>query len=183
MNDNRLDELFRNINQCCKCKELPNKIKFASECHGNIYSGIMLVSEGAYLPSIKAGRYFTRGHLRDAIPKLEEYCYLTDVIKCDSCGNKTTKLADRCFHFLLEEISILKPKVILAVGRMPFEKLYGKPIDNFSKIHGTRHQYFFAGTEIIPIIHPSWANKHYPHEPRVENYKENLRRIIYNFEG
>ena len=90
-----LEKLLVDFTQCSKCPELCTHIQFPKHCHGNISSSIMLVSEGAYIKSIQEGRYFTRGFLRDALPNLEDYCYLTDVIKCDSCGKKSTLLADR----------------------------------------------------------------------------------------
>lgn len=176
-----LEKLFVEIDQCKDCHELEKHIKFPVYCHGNRTSGIMLVSEGAYLPSIQAGRYFERGFLRSAIPDLEAHCYLTDVIKCDSCKKKTTTLADRCMHFLVDEISAIQPKAILAVGSMPFEKLCGKFYGSFIELHGQRRKFHYKDIEVIPLIHPSRANIYYPIEPRVANYKESLQRIIYGF--
>ena len=137
----------------------------------------MLVSEGAYIKSIQEGRYFTRGFLRDALPNLEDYCYLTDVIKCDSCGKKSTLLADRCFSHLIAEIELLKPKVILAVGSLPFTYLTGEK-GAFIPRHGHRKRYYYRGIETIPIIHPSRANVYYPGNNPVNDYKQSLRRLM-----
>jgi uracil-DNA glycosylase len=104
MSVSQLCQLHQRIAACRKCTELSNHSKFPPECHGTTRFGIMLVSEGAYLPSIQAGRYFTRGNLRDAIPNLEEFCYLTDVIKCDSSCGKSENLAQKCFPYLAEEM-------------------------------------------------------------------------------
>ncbi len=173
-----LNQLHQHIATCQKCSEIRKYTKFPSQCHGNANSGIMLVSEGAYLPSIQAGRYFTRGHLRDALPNLEELCYLTDVIKCDTSCGKTSDIAKRCLPFLFKEIEILQPRLILAVGKMPFEQLNGKVSGRFADLHGKRNTYYYKGIEVIPIIHPSWANKHYPIEPKVENYRKSLQAIM-----
>lgn len=170
--------LHEKINECRMCMALQGRhYKFPFQCHGNVNTGIMLVSEGAYLPSIQAGRYFTRGHLREALPNLEELCYLTDVIKCDTSCGKTPDIAKRCLPFLFEEIRILQPRLILAVGKMPFEQLVGKVNGKFADIHGKRNSFHYKGIEVVPIIHPSWANKHYPFEPKVENYRKSLQAI------
>ncbi len=108
-----LNELHEKISACRRCNEIQGHHKFSAQCHGNVNSGIMLVSEGAYLPSIQAERYFTRGHLRDALPNLEELCYLTDVIKCDTSCGKTNDIAKRSLPFLFEEIRIMRPRIIL----------------------------------------------------------------------
>jgi DNA polymerase len=178
MNIQSLNQLHEQIAECKECNEIRGYHKFPAQCHGNVESGIMLVSEGAYLPSIQAGRYFTRGHLRDALPNLEELCYLTDVIKCDTTCGKTPSIANRCLPFLLEEIRILQPRLILAVGKMPFEQLVGKVSGKFADKHGKRGKFFYKEIEVVPIIHPSWANKHFPIEPKVENYRKSLRTIM-----
>lgn len=169
---------------CKKCTELSRHIQFPPHCHGNIDSGIMLISEGAYINSIKGGRYFTRGFLRDAIPDLENRCYLTDVIKCDSCGIKSKQFVQRCTDFLLLEIATLKPKAILAVGSLPFEVLTGQKGAFISK-HGQRFTYYckqFKGIEVIPLIHPSRANVYYPSPNPVNDYKNSLRKIFRSLE-
>lgn len=163
--------------QCRHCPELKSHIQFPITCHGNVSSGMMLVSEGAYIKSIQEGRYFTRGFLRDALPNLEDYCYLTDVIKCDSCGIKSKKLADRCYDHLVTEIDVLHPRVILAVGSLPFLYLTGEK-GFFIQRHGTRKQYYHRGIETIPIIHPSRANVYYPGNDPVNDYKLSLRRLM-----
>jgi len=175
------DELYafhQNMANCRKCAQIKEHLKFRPECHGNADSGIMLVSEGAYKPSINAGRYFTKGQLRDALPNLEEHCYLTDVIKCHTDCGKSPNIAKQCLPYLFDEIKLLQPKLILAVGKMPFEMLTGTLWGSFSDIHGTRNKYFYKGIEVVPIIHPSWANKHFPFEPRVENYRKSLRELV-----
>lgn len=173
-----LNQIYEQINACQMCTTLARYNKFPAHCHGNVNSGIMLVSEGAYLPSIQAGRYFTRGHLRDALPNLEQLCYLTDVIKCDTSYGKTPNIAKRCLPFLFEEVQILQPRLILAVGKIPFEQLVGKVSGKFADLHGKRGMFFYKDIEVVPIIHPSWANKHFPIEPKVENYRKSLQEIM-----
>lgn len=182
MDRQALYKLHEQIANCKICNELRGvHYKFPSQCHGKVNSGIMLVSEGAYLPSIQAGRYFTRGHLRDALPNLEEICYLTDVIKCDTSCGKTSNIAKRCLPFLFKEIEILQPRLILAVGKIPFGQLVGKVIGKFAEIHGKRNMFYYQGIEVVPIIHPSWANKHFPIEPKVEIYRKSLKAIVLEF--
>ena len=172
-----LKDLHMKWSQCRNCPELKNHIQFPIHCHGNVSSGIMLVSEGAYIKSIQEGRYFTRGFLRDALPNLEDYCYLTDVIKCDSCGMKSKTLAAHCFDHLVTEIEVLQPKAILAVGSLPFEFLTGEK-GAFIQRHGMRKRYYYQGIETIPIIHPSRANVYYPGRNPVNDYKQSLRRLM-----
>lgn len=173
-----LSKLHKQIVACHKCSEIREYHKFPAYSHGNANSGTMLVSEGAYLPSIQAGRYFTRGHLREAWPNLEELCYITDVIKCDTSCGKATNIVKKCLPLLIEEISVLQPHLILAVGKMPFEQLVGKVNGRFVELHGSRGKFFYKNIEVVPIIHPSWANKYYPTEPKVENYRRSLRDIV-----
>ena len=181
-NEQTLNDLLIKWSQCRDCPELKSHIQFPAHCHGTFSSGIMLVSEGAYLKSIQAGRYFTRGFLRDAIPNLEKYCYLTDVIKCDSCGVKSKTLAGRCFDKLIAEIVLLRPKVILAVGALPFEVLTGMNGPFISR-HGMRKSFYCNGIEVVPLIHPSRANVYYPGDNPVADYKQSLRLLFSTFKS
>jgi len=178
MKTNELQYFHRNMSSCRKCSQIKGNLKFPPECHGNAESTIMLVFEGAYKPSIEAGRYFTRGHLRDVLPDMERYCYLTDVIKCHTDCGKSPAIATQCLPYLFEEIKLLQPQLILAVGKMPFEMLTGKLFGSFSDIHGIRNKYFYKGIEVVPVIHPSWANKHFPIEPKIENYRKSLQELL-----
>ncbi len=63
---------------------------------------------------------------------------------------------------------------------MPSEQLVGTFSGRFSAIHGRRKTYYYKGIEVVPIIHPSWANKHFPIEPKVENYRKSLQMILKN---
>ncbi len=51
-------------------------------------------------------------------------CYLTDFVKCGIPGGKPTKQKiDNCVEYLKKEIEIIKPKVIVAVGKLAKEMI------------------------------------------------------------
>lgn len=98
---------------------------------------------------------------------LHEHTYLSSLTRCDP-GKNPRGNGDRCPSppeialckpFLMEELRIVQPKVVLLVGTMAIEAFLGK--GRLEEIIGTYHEQ--NGMLFLPLPHPSgvsrWLNE------------------------
>jgi len=87
--------------------------------------------------------------------------YITASGRCAPPGNKpTTEELNNCQPFLEREIELLQPKVIVALGRIAFERIlriYSEPKSDKKFAHGAAFR-LQAGPWLICSYHPSQQN-------------------------
>jgi uracil-DNA glycosylase family 4 len=87
--------------------------------------------------------------------------YITAAARCAPPQNKpTTQEMDNCQPFLEREIELLQPKVIVALGRIAFERimrLYSEPKAGKKFAHGAVFR-LEAGPWLVCSYHPSQQN-------------------------
>lgn len=81
-------------------------------------------------------------------------CYIANIVKCRPPENRNPLPDEQaaCFSFLETQIHILKPKMILCMGKIAIEKLLGQEIAITQK-HGEFFEY--NGIPVMPTYHPS----------------------------
>jgi DNA polymerase len=87
--------------------------------------------------------------------------YIANILKCrpdtpgQSAGNRkpTPEEMKTCIPFLHEQIDLIQPKVIVALGGTAVEGLLGKTI-GIMKLRGTWQTY--RGIPLMPTYHPAY---------------------------
>ena len=81
-------------------------------------------------------------------------CYIANIVKCRPPENRNPFPDEQsaCFSFLEAQIHILKPKMILCMGKIAIEKITGHSIAITQK-HGEFFDY--NGIPVMPTYHPS----------------------------
>ncbi len=81
-------------------------------------------------------------------------CYIANIVKCRPPENRNPFPDEQsaCFSFLEAQIHILKPKMILCMGKIAIEKITGQSIAITQK-HGEFFEY--NGIPVMPTYHPS----------------------------
>src|SRR4029077_5824260 len=82
--------------------------------------------------------------------------YITNVIKCRPPGNRDPESAEveACSHFLDEQIALLRPQVILVLGRHALGRLLPGE-GSITRLHGKR---IVRGERVyVPLYHPAAA--------------------------
>jgi DNA polymerase len=81
--------------------------------------------------------------------------FITNILKCRPPGNRDPKQeeADRCHEYLLQQVMLLKPKIILAVGRIAAQHLL-KTDEPLAKLRGKKHA--FNATPVVVVYHPAY---------------------------
>jgi DNA polymerase len=84
-----------------------------------------------------------------------ENVYIANVLKCRPPGNRnpTPEEVEKCTPHLLKQIELIKPKLILAMGRFAAQTLLDTDA-SISSLRGRVHRY--AGVPLIVTYHPAY---------------------------
>ena len=100
-----------------------------------------------------AGHLLTK--MIEAIGFTREDVYICNVLKDRPPGNRTPQPTEveACLPFLEQQLAIIRPAVICALGATPAKALMG-PSTAITKVRGTVHDYH--GIPLIPTFHPAY---------------------------
>lgn len=158
---NNLDELAGHCNNCQRC-ELSQTRHRAVVYRGNPSAKLMIVGEAPGQNEDETGLPFVgrAGQLLDKILdsvkfNREEDVYICNIIKCRPPNNRvpTPDEINACRPYLLEQIRIIDPKIILLAGATAVRGLVGDK-RGITKIRGTWMEW--EGRLCMPIFHPSY---------------------------
>ena len=122
---------------------------------------VMVIGEGPGEEEDNTGRPFVgkAGQLLDKMLASisldrECNCYIANIVKCRPPENRNPLPDEQsaCFSFLETQIHILKPKMILCMGKIAIEKITGQSI-SINAQHGEFFDY--NGIPVMPTYHPS----------------------------
>ena len=92
--------------------------------------------------------------LLDIINIKIEDTYFLEAIKCYPLDRKSLKkCGTNCKPFLLEQLNVIKPKVVLSLGDAATRSLINIKYKSFSEVVGK--EFNINGIRLIPIYHPS----------------------------
>ena len=101
----------------------------------------------------RAGQLLTK--IIEAIDLKREDVYIANVIKCRPPENRNPEPdeVETCEPFLFQQIDIVKPKVIVALGKFGAQTLL-RTLDPISRLRGRVFEY--RGAKLIPTFHPAY---------------------------
>ncbi len=87
--------------------------------------------------------------------------YIANVLKCRPPGNRNPEPDEvaKCSPHLLRQIELIKPKLILAMGRFAAQALLGTDA-TIASLRGKVHRY--AGVPLIVTYHPAYLLRNLP---------------------
>jgi len=155
-------ELCYDINNCKLCPLYKTRINVVIG-DGNINTSILLIGEAPGrqedqqgIPFIgQAGKLLDRV-LEEIYLKREKDIYITNVIKCRPPDNRNPNdlEIDFCNKYLLQQIKIIKPKVIVLLGNVALSLVTGMA-SGIMKQRGIILEY--CSIPAIPIFHPAYV--------------------------
>lgn len=157
-----LESAIRECRRCALCKDR----KQAVPGTGDRQATWLLVGEAPGADEDASGLPFVgkAGKLLDAMlaaldMKRDQGVYITNAVKCRPPENRTPESGeiDACNHFLRQQIDLIQPDVILALGKPAAYALLGHA-DSIQSLRGTV-QYCAQGGRQIPVIvtyHPAY---------------------------
>jgi DNA polymerase len=92
--------------------------------------------------------------------------YIANVLKCRPPGNRNPEPDEvaACSPHLLRQIELIRPKLILAMGRFAAQTLLGSDA-TIASLRGKVHQY--AGVPLIVTYHPAYLLRNLPDKAKV----------------
>ena len=128
---------------------------------GNPHADLMFVGEAPGhdediqgIPFVgRAGQLLTK--IIEAIGLTRDDVYIANVIKCRPPQNRNPEPdeVETCEPFLFRQIDIIKPKVIVALGKFAAQALL-RTLDPISRLRGRVVDY--RGAKLIPTFHPAY---------------------------
>jgi DNA polymerase len=158
---NSLQALRSFIGDCRRCKlhEGRTHLVFGE---GSLQAQLVFVGEGPGRDEDLVGKPFV-GEAGKMLTKIIENgmaisrksVYICNVVKCRPPNNRDPERdeIDACIPFLKQQLRIIKPKVICALGRIASQALLGESF-RITRERGNWHT--FADTPLMPTYHPAY---------------------------
>lgn len=156
-----LEALHAQIRACVACPLSQSRIQ-AVPGDGPVTARIMAVGEAPGETEDRMGRPFVGAagqlltRLLESVGLQRSDLYICNVLKCRPPGNRDPlpEEVDACAHFLDAQVELIRPDVILLLGRHALQRILpGAP--GISRSHGTRIR--DRGRLYVPLYHPAAA--------------------------
>jgi len=123
----------------------------------------------------RAGQLLTK--IIEAIDLKREDVYIANVIKCRPPGNRNPEQdeVETCEPFLFQQVDIIKPKVIVALGTFAARALL-RTLDPISRLRGRVYDY--RGAKLIPTFHPAYLLRNPSSKREVWEDMKLVRRLL-----
>ncbi len=155
-----LQLIREDIGDCTRCRLHKGRTNLVFGV-GNPYADLMFVGEGPGADEDAQGEPFVgrAGQLLNnmitAMGLKREQVYIANVVKCRPPGNRTPEKdeCDICSPFLLRQIEVIQPKVIVALGAVAAKTLLAMN-DSMANLRG--RWYDFRGARLAVTYHPAY---------------------------
>jgi DNA polymerase len=152
---------------CVKCPNLASSRKSVVFGVGSMDAQLMFVGEAPGADEDEQGEPFV-GKAGQLLTKIIQATglsradvYIANILKCrpdtpgETAGNRkpTPDEMATCIPYLHEQIDLIRPKVIVALGATAVEGLLGKTV-GITKLRGNWQTY--RGTPLMPTYHPAY---------------------------
>ncbi len=160
-------ELRERVLACMKCPHLAASRKNVVFGVGSLDAELMFIGEAPGADEDDQGEPFV-GRAGQLLTKIiqamgltRDTVYIGNILKCrpdtpgQTAGNRkpTAEEMNTCIPYLHEQIDLIRPKVIVALGATAVEGLLGKTI-GITRLRGTWKTY--RGIPLMPTYHPAY---------------------------
>jgi len=162
-----MEEVATEVMACQKCP-LWTKRKKPVPGEGDINADVMFVGEApGYWEDIKgkpfvgsAGEIFDEMLSKIGLSRNE--VYIANILKCRPPENRDPSASEieACVPYLDQQIRIIKPKIIVTLGRHSTSYIFSKgglEVAGITKLHGRKYEVELLGFKILllPMYHPA----------------------------
>ena len=155
-----LKAIRADIGDCTRCRLHKGRTNLVFGV-GNVNAELMFVGEGPGADEDAQGEPFVGragqllNNMISAMGLKREDVYIANVVKCRPPGNRTPEKdeCDTCSPFLMRQIDVIKPKVIVALGAVAAKNLLAMN-DSMANLRG--RWYDFKDSKLIVTYHPAY---------------------------
>lgn len=181
-------ELRQQVNDCRACP-LCQQRKQAVFGIGDLQADWLFVGEGPGADEDVQGEPFVgqAGKLLDnMLASLDmargQNVYIANAVKCRPPGNRTPEVAEMaaCRPFLERQIDLLKPKIIVLLGKAAVHAVL-RDDKSLASLRGQRHDY--QGIPVVVTCHPAYLLRNLPEKAKAWEDLLFARRLLRSAEG
>lgn len=187
-----MEPLIKEIKECKKCDLWKTRNK-PLVGDGPVHADILVIGESPGYYEDLQGRAFVgeAGKILDQLLEIanltRKEIYITNVLKCHPPRNHNPNRQeiDACIEYLYRQIEIIKPKIILTLGKFASKEVFEKFNLGFSRISEIHGRAFEAGSteslgkiRIIPLYHPAVACYHNEMLDVLKKDFEELKKVL-----
>jgi uracil-DNA glycosylase len=155
-----LKVIREDIGDCTRCRLHKGRTNLVFGV-GNVNADLMFVGEGPGADEDAQGEPFVGragqllNNMISAMGIKREDVYIANVVKCRPPSNRTPEKdeCDTCSPFLMRQIDIIKPKVIVALGAVAAKNLLAVN-DSMANLRG--RWYDFRDSKLLVTYHPAY---------------------------
>jgi len=155
-----LNAISADIGDCTRCRLHKGRKNIVFGV-GNVNADIMFVGEGPGADEDEQGEPFVGragqllNNMISAMGLKRGDVYIANVVKCRPPGNRTPEKdeCDTCGPFLLRQIEVIRPKVIVALGAVAAKYLLAIN-DSMANLRG--RWYDLKGSKLAVTYHPAY---------------------------
>ena len=162
-----MTELRARAMVCVKCSHLAASRKNVVFGVGDIHAQLMFVGEAPGADEDQQGEPFVGAagqlltRIIQAMDLSRDTVYIANILKCrpdtpgQAAGNRkpTPEEMATCIPWLHQQIDLIRPKVLVALGATAVEGLLGKTV-GITKLRGNWQTY--RGIPLMPTYHPAY---------------------------
>jgi uracil-DNA glycosylase family 4 len=156
------ETLALTVSQCQRCELHKTRTQTVFGV-GNRQADLLIIGEAPGADEDRQGEPFVgrAGQLLNemlkAIGLQRQQVYIANILKCRPPNNRDPKPeeAAECSQYLLRQIALIQPKVILALGRIAAQRLL-KTDTALGRMRGKLHQHPETGVPLIVTYHPAY---------------------------
>ena len=156
-----LEELGTSLKDCQRCGLSAGRTQVVFGT-GNPHASIMFMGEGPGFHEDKQGIPFVGAagklltQLLESAGLSRDEIYIANVVKCRPPNNRNPlpEEIDTCQPFLLQQVELIKPKLVCSLGNFATQTLLGRKI-GITKVRGQLFQ--LAHFSLFPLLHPAAA--------------------------
>ncbi|KKL82866.1 hypothetical protein LCGC14_1980490 [marine sediment metagenome] len=150
------------INNCQKCRLSQSRLNTVPG-EGNLNASIMIIGEGPGKSESEQGRPFVgrsgellNSWLMKELNLKREDVYITNIVKCRPPNNRDPKPdeVEKCISYLNRQIEIIKPKIIITLGRVALQSLFNNNELRITRERGRWRTY--NNIPVLPTFHPAF---------------------------
>ena len=158
---NTLESLEKQAKEChlCDLSKSRTKVVFGE---GSLTANLMIVGDAPSNSDDSSGKVFT-GRSGELLTKMLENVlgltraevYISNVLKCRALDTQSPSptFAHTCHPYLLKQITLIQPKIIIAFGELAYQYLTGDD-SPLVEVRGSVHEK--EGYKVIPTYHPNY---------------------------
>jgi len=180
---NSIGELKKQADNChlCSLSKSRNSVVFGE---GNPNADIMFVGDiPMKMEDEQGGVFLGRGGemltlmIEKVLGLLRKDVYITNFMKCHTLNNQEPKDIEiqSCKAYISKEIELVNPRIIVTLGEIPYQHLYGEEI-KFKDIRGSILTY--KTHILIPTYHPNFLLKNPSFKQEVFKDLKKIKAIL-----